>query len=185
MNHLEALRHLLSLLPLQVVAGGVVPIFQFAQQRLLLRRAEQRKQDLQARLVALQAFVSSMEGMPAEHEGRTICLDEALQERDHALKELASTIAHRASRRKRIRPQSWLQWFFLLYPPPRHVGWVLRWIFFALTIVTVVGTVRGLLHENYLPLPVLVPFLIASFTLAVVVRGMAFLIERVRPAHHS
>jgi hypothetical protein len=51
--------------------------------------------------------------------------------------------------------------------------------------VTVVGTARGLLHENYLPLPVLVPFLITSFVLALVVRGMAFHIERVRPAHHS
>jgi len=57
--------------------------------------------------------------------------------------------------------------------------------FFALMIVTVVGTARGLLHENYLPLPVLVPFLITSFVLALVVRGMAFHIERVRPAHHS
>jgi len=34
-------------------------------------------------------------------------------------------------------------------------------------------------------LPVLVPFLITSFALAVLVRVMAFHIERVRPAHHS
>ena len=59
------------------------------------------------------------------------------------------------------------------------------WSFFALMIVTVVGTARGLLHENFLPLPVLVPFLITSFALAVVVRVVSFHIERVRPAHHS
>jgi len=185
MNHLQALRHLLTLLPLQVVAGGVVPILQFAQQRLLMHQAEQRKKDLRARLVDLHAFLSSIEGIPAEHEARTVCLDDALRDREHTLKELAITIIHRAARRKRIRPHNWLQWFFMLYPPPRHVGWVLRWSFFALMIVTVVGTARGLLHENYLPLPVLVPFLITSFALAVLVRIMAFHIERVRPAHHS
>jgi hypothetical protein len=185
MNHLQALHHLLTLLPLQVVLGGLFPVLQFAQQRFVMHQAEQRKLDLRARLVALQAFLSSIEGMPAEHEARAMCLDDALQDRDHALKELASTIAHRSARRKRIRPHSWLQWFFMLYPPPRHVGWVLRWSFFALMIVTVVGTARGLLHENYLPLPVLVPFLITSFVLALVVRAAAFHIERVRPAHHS
>ena len=184
MNHLQALHHLLTLLPLQVVLGGLVPIFQFAQQRLLMRQAQRRKQDLRARLVALHAFLSSIEGMPADHEARAMCLDDALLEREHALQGLASAIAHRAARRKRIRPHNWLQWFFMLYPPPRHVGWVLRWSFFALMIVTIAGTLRGLLHENYLPLPVLVPFLIASFALAVVVRVMAFHIERVRPAHH-
>jgi hypothetical protein len=185
MNQLQALHHLLTLLPLQVVAGGAVPILQFAQQRLLMRQAEQRKQGLRARLVALHAFLSSIEGMSSEHEARTVCLNDALQEREHALKELASAIVHKAARRKRIRPHNWLQWFFMLYPPPRHVGWVLRWSFFALMIVTVVGTLRGLLHETYLPLPVLVPFLMTSFALAVLVRVMAFHIERVRPAHHS
>jgi hypothetical protein len=185
MNHLQALHHLLTLLPLQVVLGGLFPVLQFAQQRFVMHQADQRKQDLRARLVALQAFLSSIEGMPAEHEARAVCLDDAIQDRDQALKELASTIVHRTARRKRIRPHSWLQWFFMLYPPPRHVGWVLRWCFFALMIVTVVGTARGLLHENYLPLPVLVPFLITSFVLALVVRGMAFHIERVRPSHRS
>jgi hypothetical protein len=185
MNHLEALRHLLTLLPLQVVAGGAVPIVQFAQQRLLMRQAEQRKQDLRTKLVALHAFLSSIEGMAPEHEARAVCLEDALLEREHLLRELASAIIHRSSRRKRIRPHNWLQWFFMLYPPPRQVGWVLRWSFFALMIVTVAGTVRGLLHENYLPMPVLVPFLITSFVLAVVVRVVAFHIERVRPAHHS
>ena len=185
MNHLQALRHLLTLLPLQVVLGGLVPIFQFAQQRLVMRQAAQRKHDLQTRLVALHAFLFSLEGMPADHEARAVCLDDALLEREHALKELASAIVHRAARRKRIRPHNWLQWFFMLYPPPRHIGWVLRWSFFALMIVTVVGTARGLLHENFLPLPVLVPFLITNFVLAVVVRVVAFHIERVRPAHHS
>jgi hypothetical protein len=29
MNHLQALHHLLTLLPLQVVLGGLVPILQF------------------------------------------------------------------------------------------------------------------------------------------------------------
>jgi hypothetical protein len=53
MNHLPALHHLLTLLPLQVVLGGLVPILQFAQQRLIMRHAEQRKQGLQTRLVAL------------------------------------------------------------------------------------------------------------------------------------
>jgi hypothetical protein len=185
MNHLEALRHLLTLLPLQVVAGGAVPVIQFAQQRLLMRQAAQRKQDLRTRLVALHAFISSIEGIPAEHEARAVCLEDALLEQEHALKELASAILHRAARRKRIRPHNWLQWFFMLYPPPRHVGWILRWSFFALMIVTVVGTARGLLHENYLPTPVLVPFVITSFVLAVVVRATAFHIERVRPSHRS
>ena len=62
MNHLQALHHLLTLLPLQVVLGGLVPILQFAQQRLVMRQAEQRKQGLQTRLVALHAFLSSLAG---------------------------------------------------------------------------------------------------------------------------
>jgi hypothetical protein len=65
MNHLQALHHLLTLLPLQVVLGGLVSILQFAQQRLVMRQAEQRKHGLQTRLVALHAFLSSLEGMPA------------------------------------------------------------------------------------------------------------------------
>jgi hypothetical protein len=54
-----------------------------------------------------------------------------------------------------------------------------------LPLQVVLGTLRGLLHENYLPMPVLVPFLITRFVLAAVVRVMAFHIERVTPAHYS
>ena len=71
-----------------------------------MRQAEQRKHDLQTRLVAVQAFLSSLEGMPTEHEARAVCLSDALLEREHILKELASAIVHRAARRKRIRPHN-------------------------------------------------------------------------------
>jgi hypothetical protein len=54
-------------------------------------------------------------------------------------------------------------------------------------IVTGVGTVRGLLDISYLSRSVLVPFLIATFGLAALVRLAAFYVERVNfaPAVYS
>lgn len=181
MNHLEALRHLLNLLPLQVFAGGLIPVLQFAREKFRSLQIEQRKLHLRSRLVALTSFISSLQEVPAGHEFRAACLDDALMERDNLLRELASSIARETTGRKPIRPRNWLAWLLLLYPPPRPIGWVLRWSFFALVFVTLAGSVRGILHENYLPVPVLVPFLMTSFVLAVVVRVAAFHIERVRP----
>jgi hypothetical protein len=185
MDRLEALQHLLSHLPLQLVAGGLVPVLQFAQHKLHMRQAEQRRQQLQARLVALNSFISSVGDVPCEHVCRTPCLDDALHERDKVLEELASSIARKAARSKRTPSPNRLHWLFLLYHPVRPIGWALRWSFFALVIVTFAGTVRALFHQNYVPLRILVPFLITSFALAVLVRITAFYMERETPVREA
>src|ERR1700761_5148230 len=181
MNHLEAVHHLLSLLPLQLFAGGLIPALQFAREKFRSLQVAQRKLHLRSRVVALNAFISSAQDIPAGNESRAVCLDDAMAERDNVLKELASSIALETARQEPVRPRRWLPWLLLLYQPPQPIGWVLRWTFFALIFVTLAGSVRGVLHENYLPPRVLVPFLITSFVLAVVVRLAALHIEGVRP----
>jgi hypothetical protein len=181
MDHLEALRHLLNLLPLQVFAGGIIPALQFARGKFRSLQAEQRTLHLRSRVVALTAFISSMKEVTGGQEWREVCLIDALRERESLLRELAASIARETARQKHSRSRNWLPWLFLLYQPPRPIGWVLRWSFFALVFVTVAGSVRGVLHESYLPVPVLVPFLLVSFVLAVVVRLAAAQIEGVHP----
>jgi hypothetical protein len=181
MNHLEALRHLLNLFPLQVFAGGLIPVLQFAREKFRSVQIEQRKLHLRTRLVALQAFISSARELPAGHQFGPVCLEDALKERDTVLGELSTTIARDTAGRRQVRSRSWVPWLFLLYQPPRPVGWALRWSFFALLFVTAAATIRGLLHENYFPLQVLVPFVITTFILAVVIRFAALRIEREQP----
>jgi hypothetical protein len=69
---------------------------------------------------------------------------------------------------------------FLLYPATRLIGWLLHWGFFTLLIVTVAGVIRGLLHVNYLPDAVLIPFLVTTAALAALVRLTVFFLERQR-----
>jgi hypothetical protein len=57
---------------------------------------------------------------------------------------------------------------------------VLRWGSFTLLIAMAAGIVRGLIHGNYRSLPILVPFLIATFVLAVLLRVAAFSVEQAK-----
>jgi hypothetical protein len=180
-DHLEALRHLLSLLPLQVFAGGIIPVLQFAREKFRSVQSEQRKLHLRSKLVAVVTFISSLHEVTEGQEWRAVCLNDAIKERDDLLSELAASIARETARNKQPHSKNWLPWLFLLYQPPHPVGWVFRWSFFALLFVTVGGSVRGLLHENLLPIPVLVPFLMTSLVLAVVVRLVAARTEGVYP----
>ncbi|HTZ56714.1 MAG TPA: hypothetical protein VMB49_01390 [Acidobacteriaceae bacterium] len=180
MNYLEALRHLLNLFPLQVFAAGLIPVLQFARERFRSLQVEQRKQHLRAKLVGLNAFISSMQELPPNDQFGQVCIEDAVREREGVLRELAASIARESARQKHIRPRRWMPWLLLLYHPPRPSGWALRWSFFALLFVSVAATVRGILHENYFPLRVLVPFVVTCFVLAMVVRLAALRIEGVR-----
>lgn len=67
---------------------------------------------------------------------------------------------------------------FLLYVPTGPFSWALHWVFFILLTTTVTGVFRGLFHIAYLRTAVLVPSLIGTFALALLVRLMAFYVDR-------
>ena len=145
MTHpVETLLHLIREFPIQAVAGAVVPLGQFAWQKLRMRQDKQRKLHLRERLVALNTFIASLDHLGADTPHRAESLEDALQERDTVLKELAASIAHaRTSRRSILRNWWSLQRLALLNLPVRPLGWILRWSFFTLLVVTVVGDAAG------------------------------------------
>lgn len=173
----ESLHQLL----MQATLGSLVPIAQFAASKLAIRQIPHRKRRLRERVVAVNTFVASLNDASGEDGSLTACLQDAVQERDLLVKELASLTGSKNSGSQRLLSGSAAQWWFLLYMPSRPIGWLLRWLFFTLLFVTVAGTARGVLHINYLPRAVLVPFLIATFFLAVLVRLTAFYLERAKP----
>jgi predicted nucleic acid-binding protein len=179
--HVELLRHL----PTSGIAGALVPIVQFAFQRLPALQAIHKKHRLRDEAVALNSFISSMNEAQDSDDSDAACLQDALRERGFVLRQLDSLIAAEARRTRRLVPTNTVQRLFLLYAPSRPIGWPLRWAFFTLLILTGAGIVRGLLGVNYLSLPVLVPFLIVTFVVTVLVRIAVFCIEGIKPGGRS
>lgn len=171
---LEILRHQ----PMMITAGGLLAILQFTASKFRVRQSVQRKQQLRERVMALNAFVASMNEVSDAGECHVACLQDALRERDLVLKQLA---AHGQKPSHQFFSRNAAQRLLLLYAPSRAAGWLLRWAFFSLLATTVLGTVHGLLHMGHLPLRVRVTFLIVTFVLAVLVRVAAIYIEGVKP----
>jgi hypothetical protein len=171
---LEILRHQ----PMMITAGGLIAIMQFTASKVGARQSIQKKQQLRERVIALNAFVASMKEVLDAGDSHAACLQDALRERDLVLKQLA---AHGGQRPHRLFSRNAAQLLLLLYAPSRPAGWLLRWAFFTLLATTVAGTVHGLLHMGHIPLRVRVPFLIATFVLAVLVRLAAIHVEGVKP----
>jgi hypothetical protein len=171
---LEILRHQ----PMMITAGGLLAILQFTANKLRARQSIQKKQQLRERVIALNAFVASMNEVSNVGDHHAACLQDALRERDLVLKQLAAC-GDKPSHRLLSRNAA--QRLLLLYPPSRPAGWLLRWAFFTLLATTVAGTVHGLLHMGHLPLRVRVLFLITTFLLAVLVRLAAIYVEGVKP----
>lgn len=127
MNHYaELLRHL----PASGIAGALVPIAQFAFERLKARQSVHRKRELRGSVLALNSFIRSItdaQEIDGHHAG---CLEDALRERGLILKQLESLIAAESGRSRRLPAMSPIQRWFLLYVPSRPIGWALRWTFF-------------------------------------------------------
>lgn len=156
-------------LPAQGTAGALVSIAQFAGHKLSKRRDVNRKRELRESLIALNAFIGSMKRSNKQSD-LLVCLQDALRERRMVITQLAVLSGEGSAKPHQRALRSRAQRLFLLYMPSRPLAWLLHWAFFTLLIMTVVGTVRGLLHNAYLPVPLLVPFLMATSSLAVVVR---------------
>jgi len=85
----------------------------------------------------------------------------------------------------RLLSQNSARRLFLLYSPSRPLGWLLRWVFFTLLITTAAGIARGLLGMSYLPVRVLIPFVMVTFLVAVLVRWAALRMERADPVNST
>ncbi|MGO9302543.1 MAG: hypothetical protein ACLP3R_02420, partial [Candidatus Korobacteraceae bacterium] len=133
---------------------------------------------LRERVIALNAFVASMNEVSDAGDSHAACLHDALRERDLVLRQLA---AHGQRRSPRLFSRNAAQRLFLLYAPSNTAGWLLRWAFFSLLAAMVTSTARGLLHMSRLPLHVRMTFLIVTFVLAVLVRVAAIHVEGVKP----
>jgi hypothetical protein len=167
---------ILHYVPAHAIAGGVIPMLQFTGKSLGKRRLAQKKQQLREHLLALNNFIMSMRDVPETNEYHTPGLQGALDERDLLLRRLASL--HSLSDQPQRQTVNVARRLFLLYSATRPVGWLLHWMFFTLLIVTIAGAIRGLLHVNYLPVPVLIPFLFVTSALTVLVRVAAFYLGR-------
>jgi hypothetical protein len=164
--------------PMMITAGGLLAILQFTVSKLSARQSVQKKQQLREKVIALNAFVASMNEVGGVGNHHVACLQDALRERDLMLKQLA---AHGNKPSHQLFSRNAAQRLLLLYAPSRPAGWLLRWAFFSLLATTVAGTVHGLLHMGHLPLRVRVLFLITTFLLAVLVRLAAIYVEGVKP----
>lgn len=156
---------LLHEFPIQALLGSIVPIVQFTASRLAATRSAHRKRRLREQIIALDAFISSAEKHPREDLAAAV-LEDALVERGKILSQLVA--AADRNRRHRLPSPRTLQRLFLLYPPDRPAGWALRWAFFTMLITTVTGTIRGIIHVNYLPMSILVPAMAATAALTIV-----------------
>lgn len=156
---------LLHQFPVQALLGSIVPIVQFMASRLAAMRLVHRKRRLREQIVALNAFISSAEKHPQEDLAGAV-LEDALVERGMILSQLAAAAGR--NRRHRLPSPRTLQRLFLLYPPDRPAGWAFRWAFFTMLITTVTGTIRGIIHVNYLPMSILVPAMAATAALTIV-----------------
>ena len=67
--------------PRQAIAGGWVPIIQFTAGRLVTRQLVQKKRQLREKVIALNAFIASMNDVPDEGEHHAACLQDALRQR--------------------------------------------------------------------------------------------------------
>lgn len=172
--YLELVRHF----PLQALAGGIVPLIQYTGHKLGTRRSEHRKRQLREKVIALNAFISSVGQGARRAELQEACLQDALHEGELALEQLAALATARGRRARLIIPRGALQRRFLLYSATRPAGWVLRWIFFTLVITAIAATIRGLLGISYLPIPELVLFVIGSLILAALARMAVLRVER-------
>jgi hypothetical protein len=120
--HGELLRHL----PASGIAGGLMPVIQFAAERVGIRHTVHKKHQFRERVIALNAFITGINEVPARNESEAACLQDAMQERDFALKQLASLADHESRKSGRLRAANAIQRLFLLYAPSRPLGWPLR-----------------------------------------------------------
>jgi hypothetical protein len=170
----DYLLQILRFQPMMITAGGLLAVLQFTASKLHARQSIQKKQQLRERIIALNAFIATMHEVSDAGDACGACLQDALHERAHVLRQLA---AHGDKRSHRLFSRNAAQRLFLLYAPSRTAGWLLRWAFFSLLATTVFGTVHGLLHTGHLPVHVRVTFLIVTFLLAVLVRVAAIYVE--------
>lgn len=175
---MDYLLQILRFQPMMITAGGLLAILQFTTNKFRARQSIQRKQQLRERVIALNAFVASMNQVSDAADFHAACLHDALRERDLVLRQLA---AHGQRPSHRLFSRNAAQRLFLLYAPSSTAGWLLHWAFFTLLAAMVTSTARGLLHMSHLPLRVRVTFLIVTFVLAVLVRVAAIHVEGVKP----
>jgi hypothetical protein len=169
----------------QALAGGLVPLIQFTASKLATRQSEYKKLQLREKVIALNAFIATMTEFHEEADSHSACLQDALRERGLVLQQLAVFADQERRMSRQLLSRNAAQRLFLLYMPPHLAGWPLRWVFFTLLITALAGTVRGLLHVNYLRLRVLFPFLIVTFVLTALARLAVYYRERSEPANHS
>lgn len=176
---MDYLLQILRFQPMMITAGGLIAFLQFTAAKLGARQSIHQKERLRARVIALNAFITSMNEVADAGDAHGRCLQDALHERALILGQLA---AHGQKRSPRLFTRNAVQRLFLLYAPSNAVGWLLRWAFFTLIAAMVTSTVRGLLHMSRLPLHVRMTFLIVTFFLAVLVRLAAVHVEGGKPA---
>lgn len=174
---LEILRHQ----PMMITAGGLIAVLQFTVGKFHARQSITRKHQLREKVIALNAFVASMNQVSHACDSHATCLQDAVRERDVVLQQLASCGDKRSHR---LFSRNAAQRLLLLYAPSSTAGWLLHWAFFTLVATTIAGTVHGLLHMGHLPLRVRVPFLIFTFVSALVMRIAAIHVEGVKPEEH-
>lgn len=178
---MDYLLQILRFQPMMITAGGLIAFLQFTASKLGARQSIHQKERLRARVIALNAFITSMNVVSDAGDVHGVCLQDALRERAVILGQLA---AHGQKRSPRFFSRNAVQRLFLLYAPSNSAGWLLRWAFFTLIAAMVTSTVRGLLHMSRLPLHVRMTFLIVTFFLAVLVRLAAIHVEGQKPEGH-
>ena len=175
---MDYLLQILRFQPMMITAGGLIAFLQFTASKLGARQSIHQKERLRTRLIALNAFITSMNDVSDAGDAHGACLQDALHERTLILRQLA---AHGQKRSHRLFTRNAVQRLLLLYAPSNSAGWFLRWAFFTLLATTVAGTIHGLLHTGHLPLHVRVTFLTVTVILAALVRVAAVHVDRVKP----
>lgn len=171
-------QEILRLLPAQATAAAFIPIIQLVVSKLAKRQAVHKQRDLRERVNALNIFIASMNEISDGGEHHTACLKDALRERGLVFVQLASLTVQKNRISHRLLSRSGALRLFLLYVPSGPFSWALHWVFFILLTTTVTGVFRGLFHVAYLRTAILVPSLIGTFTLALLVRLVAFYVDR-------
>jgi hypothetical protein len=175
--HQEIVRYL----PAQATAAAFIPVIVLVFTKLSMRRTVHKQRDLREKVIALNAFMASMNQFPDPSEHHAACLRDALLQRSLILTQLAALTTQRSWTSNPLLSLNGLRRLFLLYDPSGPLAWTLHWIFFFCLLSTITGLVRGLLHVAYLRTAILVPVEIIDFILVLLVRVAAFYVDRPGP----
>jgi hypothetical protein len=175
--HQEIVRYL----PAQATAAAFIPVAVLLFNKLSMRRTVHKQRDLREKVVALNAFMSSMAQFPDASQHHAACLQDALRQRSLILTQLASMPTQKSWTTHPLLSRSGLRRLFLLYAPSGAFAWTLHVIFFFFLVSAITGMVRILLHDAYLRPAILIPLVACDFVVALLLRLASFYVDRPKP----